>query len=154
MAAHKDRDGGFRSRRGKKVLPPAPTVAPLGSELEIGGGPGDCIMKTTALRKRMPSLSWRTPMTSLSLPGGRVFGTSTLNMSPTILRKDGYRFYFFSREEGRPHVHVQRADGHAKFWLEPAIEVAQSSGLSRRELRSILTLVEEHANEIRTAWAK
>ena len=79
---------------------------------------------------------------------------STPVMSPTIFRKAGYRFFFFSREERRPHVHVQCANGEAKFWLEPAIEVAQSSGLRDRELRSIRALIEEHANEIRTAWTK
>ncbi|MFN7338865.1 MAG: DUF4160 domain-containing protein, partial [bacterium] len=27
-------------------------------------------------------------------------------MSPTVFREDGYRFFFFSREETRMHVHV------------------------------------------------
>jgi hypothetical protein len=40
-------------------------------------------------------------------------------MSPTIFREGGYRFYFFSREEPRMHVHVHCADGEAKFWIEP-----------------------------------
>ncbi|MBI4841882.1 MAG: DUF4160 domain-containing protein [candidate division NC10 bacterium] len=47
-------------------------------------------------------------------------------MSPTVLRVRGYRFYFFSREERRPHVHVQHAAGEAKFWLGPAIELGQN----------------------------
>jgi hypothetical protein len=41
-------------------------------------------------------------------------------MSPTIFRESGFRFYFFSREETR--MHVQCAEGEAKYWLEPAIE--------------------------------
>lgn len=53
-------------------------------------------------------------------------------MSPTIFREGGFRFYFFSREESRMHVHVQGQNGEAKFWLEPVIEVAQHTGLSRR----------------------
>lgn len=75
-------------------------------------------------------------------------------MSPTIFREAGYRFYFFSREESRLHVHVECADGEAKFWIEPVIEVAQNSGLDERRLRSIHILVERHAHEIRTAWAR
>jgi hypothetical protein len=51
-------------------------------------------------------------------------------VSPTILREGGFRFYFFSREESRMHVHVHHSDGEAKFWLEPQIEVATSHGLS------------------------
>jgi hypothetical protein len=39
----------------------------------------------------------------------------------------GFRFYFFSREEPRPHVHVQHAEGEAKFWIEPVVEVTNVS---------------------------
>lgn len=51
-------------------------------------------------------------------------------VSPTVLRAGGYRFYFFSREEVRVHVHVQHADGRAKFWLEPQVGLAQNYELS------------------------
>ena len=46
-------------------------------------------------------------------------------MSPTVFREKGYRFFFFSREEPRLHVHVYCAEGEAKFWLEPQIELAK-----------------------------
>ena len=75
-------------------------------------------------------------------------------VSPTIFRERGYRFYFFSREESRMHVHVESAEGEAKFWLEPAIAVAQTSRLNQRQLREIRYLVEVHADEIRRAWEK
>jgi hypothetical protein len=73
-------------------------------------------------------------------------------MSPTVLRVRGYRFYFFSREEARAHVHVQHSTGEAKFWLEPTVEVAQNFGLSPQRLTAALRLAREHANEIRRAW--
>ena len=57
--------------------------------------------------------------------GQRVFGYPQV-VSPTILRIRGFRFYFFSREETRAHVHVQHAQGEAKFWLEPEIAVAHN----------------------------
>jgi hypothetical protein len=75
-------------------------------------------------------------------------------MSPTIFREDGFRFYFFSREEPRMHVHVQCADGEAKFWLEPAIELAKNYRLTDRQIGSIRVLIEVHANEFRSAWTK
>src|SRR2546428_9284813 len=75
-------------------------------------------------------------------------------MSPTILRVGGFRFYFFSREERRMHVHVQCAEAEAKYWLEPAIELAQNYGLNERQLRSVKALIEAHADDIRDAWAK
>jgi hypothetical protein len=75
-------------------------------------------------------------------------------MSPTIFREGGFRFYFLSREEPRMHVHVQGQNGEAKIWLEPAIEVAQHTGLSRGEISEALRLVQEHANDIGKAWRK
>lgn len=47
-------------------------------------------------------------------------------MSPTVFRESGYRFFFFSREEARQHVHIVSGDGEAKFWLEPEIELAKN----------------------------
>lgn len=73
-------------------------------------------------------------------------------MSPTIFRQDGYRFFFFSREEPRLHVHVHCADGEAKYWLEPNIKLAQNYRLNDRQLRAIEELIREHESEIRTAW--
>jgi hypothetical protein len=75
-------------------------------------------------------------------------------MSPTIFRDGGFRFYFFSREEARMHVHVQCPDGEAKFWLEPTIALAHNYGLSGRQVRAAQQLVEAHADEIRSAWRK
>jgi hypothetical protein len=75
-------------------------------------------------------------------------------MSPTVLRVGGFRFYFFSREEPRPHVHVEHADGEAKFWLEPAIELAVNYGLEEHQLNEIGRLIRENSDVIRNAWAK
>ena len=75
-------------------------------------------------------------------------------MSPTIFRERGYRFYFFSREETRMHVHVYHSDGEVKFWLEPDIKIAQNFGLSSQALREVEDLVRSHEQEIRDAWSK
>ena len=75
-------------------------------------------------------------------------------MSPTVLRVRGFRFYFFSREEPRAHVHVQHPSGEAKFWIEPRVELFVNYGLKPKQLAEAHTLVEEHLNEIRSAWAK
>ncbi|MBS0457858.1 MAG: DUF4160 domain-containing protein [Proteobacteria bacterium] len=50
------------------------------------------------------------------------------------------------------HVHVHCADGEAKLWIEPRVEVAHNAGLSERQLRAAQALVEAHADEIRRAW--
>ena len=54
-------------------------------------------------------------------------------MTPTILRKNGYRFFFFSREEPRMHVHVMSNKGEAKFWLEPQLELAMNYGFPEKK---------------------
>lgn len=75
-------------------------------------------------------------------------------MSPTVFREGGFRFFFFSREEPRMHVHVQGQNGEAKFWLEPTIELALSDGLTRIEISTALRLVQEHEDDIRNAWRR
>lgn len=52
------------------------------------------------------------------------------------------------------HVHVFSSAGEAKFWLEPAIELAENRGIPARELKTIAAIVEERTNEIATAWRK
>ena len=73
-------------------------------------------------------------------------------MSPTIFRARGLRFFFFSREEERMHVHVLGEEGEAKIWIEPKTEIARSHGLGDRTLEIALGLVREREDEIRRAW--
>jgi len=75
-------------------------------------------------------------------------------MSPTVFRERGYRFFFFSREEPRIHVHVISGDGEAKFWLEPEIELAKNFRYSRKQIKEIEILIEEHYDELIGAWRK
>jgi hypothetical protein len=73
-------------------------------------------------------------------------------LSPTVFRWKGYRFFFFSREEERMHIHVDSEKGEAKFWMEPAVAVATSYGFSERELQAIITILREREDEIRSSW--
>lgn len=50
------------------------------------------------------------------------------------------------------HVHVYHANGQAKFWLEPDIELAENYGLRSGEIRTAQKLIEEHCDEIRRRW--
>jgi len=73
-------------------------------------------------------------------------------MSPTVFRDSGYRFFFFSREEERMHIHVISGDGEAKHWLEPEIELAKNYKHTRKQLKQIETLIEAHYNELVSSW--
>ncbi len=73
-------------------------------------------------------------------------------MSPTVLRSGPYRLFFFSNEGSEPrHIHIQREQMLAKFWLDP-VRIASSTASSPTELRRLQRLVEEKAPELREAW--
>jgi hypothetical protein len=48
----------------------------------------------------------------------------------------------------------QHADGEAKFWIDPVVELSANFGLKPKQVREAQNLIEEHLNEIRTAWQK
>jgi hypothetical protein len=73
-------------------------------------------------------------------------------MAPTVFREGSFRFFFFSREEARRHIHVAHSDGEAKYWLEPIIELAMSQGLSQKQMGEALALIKLHQEEILHAW--
>lgn len=71
---------------------------------------------------------------------------------PTIARIGAYRIYFYSHDRREPsHVHVDRDDLTAKFWLAP-VALAYNIGFRAKELRDIGRLVGEHAAEYLEAW--
>ncbi len=71
---------------------------------------------------------------------------------PTVLRIQGFRLYFWSREPNEPpHVHVDRAGASAKVWLQP-VALAGNAGYPARELGVILALVRDRQPELLEAW--
>ena len=60
--------------------------------------------------------------------------------------------FFFSNEGSEPpHIHVQRGDKLAKYWLDP-VELARSRGFTKRELTTIRTIVIENERFLLEAW--
>jgi hypothetical protein len=50
-----------------------------------------------------------------------------------------------------PHVHVERDDGEAKFWLDP-VRLERSRGFRKKEIARIHKLIEEHRDQLLEAW--
>jgi len=50
------------------------------------------------------------------------------------------------------HVHVEKDDLEAKFWLNPEMRVACNDGYDARALRELLEIIEEHRDRIERAW--
>jgi hypothetical protein len=53
--------------------------------------------------------------------------------------------------DGPPHVHVERDDRVAKFWLYP-VRLERSGGFSRREINRIQKLVERNVEVLLRSW--
>ncbi|HLY51092.1 MAG TPA: DUF4160 domain-containing protein [Solirubrobacteraceae bacterium] len=51
-------------------------------------------------------------------------------------------------------MHVQSAEGEAKYWVDPMIELARNHGLGDNDLRRVEGLIKEHEQEIRDAWRR
>lgn len=71
---------------------------------------------------------------------------------PTVLRIGPYRFFFFSGDGGEPpHVHVERDDFVAKFWIDP-VRLSRAGGFTERELRDIEREIVNHLAILQEAW--
>jgi len=74
-------------------------------------------------------------------------------MTPTLLREGPYRIYMYSYDCQEPrHVHVDRENKSAKFWLDPVVTLAENYGYGRAELRRIERLLQKRINLLREKW--
>ncbi len=71
---------------------------------------------------------------------------------PTVLRIGPYRFFFYSGDgDEPPHIHIERDDCTAKFWLDPVM-FQRSWGFNRQELNQIQQLVIENREHLLRSW--
>ena len=71
---------------------------------------------------------------------------------PTVKIIGPYRFHFYSGDVHEPrHIHVQRDEATAKFWLEP-VRPQSHQGFGRFELVCIQKLVVRHRAEFIRKW--
>jgi len=69
-----------------------------------------------------------------------------------VLRSGPYRVYFFSHEPNEPpHVHVDRDDQSAKFWLNP-VALARNLGFRAVELGRIRALIRSNEALLLEKW--
>lgn len=59
-----------------------------------------------------------------------------------------------SNEESRIHIHIECADGEAKFWIEPIVSLATYCRLKSHQLNEIQKIVERRKDEIIKEWKK
>lgn len=74
------------------------------------------------------------------------------DVMPTVMRLGPYRLFFYSGDgEEPPHVHVDRDDAEAKFWLDP-IRLERSRGFRRHELVDIEHLIVDNQQALLEGW--
>lgn len=71
---------------------------------------------------------------------------------PTVIKVGGYRFFFFSNENDEPlHIHVEKAENYAKFWLKP-VSLARNIGFNQPEIKEIKKILFENQTLIEEKW--
>ena len=71
---------------------------------------------------------------------------------PTVLRIGPYEFFFWSDERNEPpHIHVERDEDEAKFWLGP-VRLAANHGFRLHELNRVQRLVIENEQLLKEQW--
>ena len=70
---------------------------------------------------------------------------------PTVLRVQGFRFYFFSLDRGSRLTSTSRKAKLAKYWLVP-VELASSERFRAHELNRVRALVVEHRVLFQESW--
>lgn len=92
---------------------------------------------------------------SLKIPVRKKAPNAIRVRMPTVFRKEGFRFFFYSNEMNEPpHVHVTKGEGEAKTWIdhEKGPSIAYFSGLKLKERRRAIELTHERIDTIQKAW--
>ena len=72
---------------------------------------------------------------------------------PTALRAGPYRIYFYSYDCGEQrHMHADRENRSAKFWLDPNVLLEANHGYGRKELRDIERVMRENLELLKNEW--
>lgn len=60
-------------------------------------------------------------------------------------------FFYSADQHEPPHIHVERDDSEAKFWLDP-VRLEGSRGFRRPEIRQIEDLIVNKKDLLLEAW--
>jgi hypothetical protein len=69
---------------------------------------------------------------------------------PTLLNKNGFKFFFYANEHEPKHIHIMNGSGFAKIELEN-LKVAQNY-FKPKDLKLALEIVKDNKNEFERIW--
>ena len=75
---------------------------------------------------------------------------------PTVLFKNGWRFFFFANEGDEPiHIHAMKADKSCKFMInEELVEITLSKHkrMNNKDIKLVKEIIFENFNYIVESW--
>jgi hypothetical protein len=69
---------------------------------------------------------------------------------PTILNKNGFKFFFYANEHEPKHIHVMKGEGFAKVEID-SFRVAIDR-MKPKDLKAALDIIQEHNAEFKRSW--
>ena len=69
---------------------------------------------------------------------------------PTVLNKNGFKFFFYANEHEPIHIHVTKGELYAKIEI-PSLKVTQNH-MKAHELKKALTIAKENVNLFIRSW--
>ena len=69
---------------------------------------------------------------------------------PTLLNKNGFKFFFYANEHEPKHIHIMKNDCFAKVELE-TLKVHKNY-LTNKDLKLALEILKENKNKFEKVW--
>lgn len=70
---------------------------------------------------------------------------------PTVLKIDGFRFFFFSNEHEPVHIHIEKGDMYARIELN-SLKVTDSYNVNSKDLKKMIEIIEKNKDKLQGAW--
>jgi hypothetical protein len=71
-------------------------------------------------------------------------------MSPTLLKTEGFKFFFYANEHVPKHIHVFKGDCFAKVNLETL--TVQKNSFRKSDLGKVLGIIKKQQKQFLEAW--
>lgn len=71
---------------------------------------------------------------------------------PTVMRKNGFRFFFYSKEGNEPpHIHVIGRNGEMKVWLNE-ISISKVFNMKPKDQKEVIKIINENRELLIKKW--
>jgi len=71
---------------------------------------------------------------------------------PTLLTLFGIKFFFYSNDHEPIHIHIENADGKAKFTIDTEVKLIENIGIKQKDIRLAEAIIEENKENFTREW--